>query len=83
MVRVQGRNNWRVVIKTYITSGKTPGSSVLAVKNDMIASDAFDYAAQAQGYFRFAIQEMRDVSSLTIDVIEGERGIETIEITRD
>lgn len=74
--------NWSVVIKTYVLNGSTPGSSVIAAQNDMCAIDAFDYALNAQGYFRYAVQEM-GVSSLTIDVIEGTRGVATIEITRD
>jgi hypothetical protein len=82
MVRIQGLNNWRVVITTYTTSGKTPGASVLSTQNDLLASDAFDVATQAQGFFRFGIQTM-DVSSITIDVLEGERGVQSIEITRD
>lgn len=83
MVRISSPlTNWRVVITTYVLSGREPGSSVIAVQNDMTAIDAFDYALNAQGYFRYAIQEM-GVSSLTIDVIEGSRGVTSIEITRD
>lgn len=74
--------NWSVVITTYVLTGRTPGSSVIASQPDMCAIEAFDYAINAQGYFRYAIQEM-GVSSLTIDVIEGTRGVTTIEITRD
>lgn len=74
--------NWRVVVTTYTLNGREPGSSVIAAPSDMTAIDAFDYAIHAQGYFRYAIQEM-GVSSLSIDVIEGTRGVTTIEITRD
>jgi hypothetical protein len=82
MVHVSSPSNWRVVVTSYTLSGRNPGSSVVAVLNDASALDAFDYAIQAQGYFRFAIQTM-GVSSLSIDVIEGERAVETIDITRD
>lgn len=82
MVRIASRNNWSVVITTYVLTGREPGSSVIGVLGDTSALDAFDYAIHAQGYFRQAIQEMH-VSSLTIDVLESGRGIETIEITRD
>lgn len=82
MVRTASPTNWRVVVTTYILSGREPGSSVIATLTDSNALDAFDYAIHAQGYFRHAIQEM-GVSSMTIDVIEGTRAIETIEITRD
>lgn len=75
-------NNWSVIVTTYVYSGRTPGSSVIATLNDSNALDAFDFAINAQGYFAFAIQEM-GVSSISIDVIEGTRGVETIEITRD
>lgn len=74
--------NWNCVITTYVLSGRNPGSSVIAHLNDVSAMEAFDFAINAQGYFRYAIQEM-GVSSLTIDVIEGSRSVETIEITRD
>lgn len=82
MVRINSLNVWRVVVTTYVLSGREPGSSVIATLDDVSALDAFDYAIHAQGYFRHAIQEM-GVSSLTIDVIYEGRGIETIEITRD
>jgi hypothetical protein len=74
--------NWSVVVTTYVLSGREPGSSVIASIHDTSAFDAFDFAINAQGYFRHAIQDM-GVSSLTIDVIEGSRAVESIEITRD
>ena len=74
--------NWSVVVTTYTLAGPETGSSVISAQRDMTAIDAFDFAINAQGYFRIAIQEMM-VSSLTIDVIEGTRGVTTIEITRD
>lgn len=74
--------NWSVVVTTFTLSGREPGSSVIATLTDVAALDAFDYAIHAQGYFRYAIQEM-GVSSLSIDVIEGTRAVETIDITRD
>lgn len=46
------------------------------------AGDAFDYAVQAQGYFRFAIQEM-DARKIEIEIRKGNELIELIEITRD
>lgn len=83
MVRTNSLStNWRVVVTTYTLVGRSPGSSVIATLNDTSAMDAFDFAINAQGYFRIAIQEM-GISSLTIDVIEGSRAVETIEITRD
>lgn len=74
--------NWRVVVKAYTTSGPNTGSSVIGVLENVGALDAFDYAIHAQGYFRHAIQEMY-VSSISIDVFENRRAIETIDITRD
>ena len=83
MVRTNSlRTNWRVVVTAYVTSGRNPGSSVIGVLENVGALDAFDYAIHSQGYFRHAIQEMY-VSSISIDVLEDERSIETIEITRD
>lgn len=82
---VQGNSlatNWCVVVTTYTYTGREPGAHVIAALNDTSPLDAFDFAINAQGYFRHAIQEM-GVSSLTIDVLEGERGVETITITRD
>lgn len=75
-------DNWSVVVTTYILSGREPGSSVIASIHDANAVDAFDWAINAQGYFRHAIQDT-DASSMTIDVLEGHRGVATIEITRD
>jgi hypothetical protein len=74
--------NWSVVVKTYTFNGREPGSSVIGSIHDTAAIDAFDFAINAQGYFRHAIQEM-GVSSISIDVIEGTRAVTTIEITRD
>lgn len=82
MVRLQSADNWSVIITTYVLSGREPGSSVISAPRDMTSLDAFDFAINAQGYFRQAIQEM-GVSSLTIDVLEGERAVTSIEITRD
>lgn len=46
------------------------------------AGDAYDYVIQAQGYFRFAIQEM-DARKVEIEIRLGNLLIELIEITRD
>jgi hypothetical protein len=72
---------WQVVVTTYTSEGM----HVLGVQNGMGALDAFDYAIHAQGYFRYAIQDMDPaVRSITIDVINPDDvAIETIEITRD
>lgn len=70
---------WRVVVTVF----RSTGSSVLQTVNNLGALDAFDYAIQAQGFFRFAIQSM-DARELTIDVINPQGvGIESIEITKD
>lgn len=82
MVRSNSRPVWSVVVTTYVMNGREPGSSVIATLTEVPAIDAFDYAIHAQGYFRYAIQEM-GVSSISIDVLRQGRGIETIEITRD
>jgi hypothetical protein len=75
--------DWRVIVTTYVLSGREPGSSIIATLEDASPLDAFDYAIHAQGYFRHAIQEM-GVSSMSIDVIDSlGRAIETIEISRD
>lgn len=83
MVSTSARANWSVVVTAYNESGREPGVTILSDNREMTPIDAFDYAIQAQGYFRFAIQEM-SVSSLTIDILSPEgRGVETIRITRD
>jgi hypothetical protein len=46
------------------------------------ASDVFDYATQAQGYFRWAIQTM-DARKIEIEIRLGNQLIELKEITRD
>jgi hypothetical protein len=70
---------WRVVVTVF----RSTGSSVLQTVYNLGALDAFDYAIQAQGYFRFAVQQM-DVRELTIDVINPQgAAIETIEVTKD
>lgn len=45
-------------------------------------SDVFDYAAQALGYFRFAIDQM-DARKIEIEVRITGRLVELVEITRD
>lgn len=73
------RSNWRVVVKSYTIEGE----SVIGVLNDANPLDAFDYAIQAQGYFRFAIREMPCLS-IGIELIDHlGSGVEFIEITRD
>jgi hypothetical protein len=73
------QRNWSVVV----TAMRPEGSSVIGASNDISPLDAFDYAVQAQGYFRFAIQEM-DCRSITIDIRNyGLETVELIEITRD
>ena len=58
------------------------GSSILASIPASLPSDAFDYAAQAQGYFRFAIQDM-DATRIEIEIFRGGETLELIQITRD
>jgi hypothetical protein len=83
MVTTSAFANWSVVITTFNGVGRELGFNTLSHVQNMTPLDAFDYAIQAQGYFRFAIQEM-EASSLTIDVLnEAGRGVETIRITRD
>lgn len=80
MVRTMSlSSDWRVEVKGF----KSDGSISIASKADLSPLDAFDYAVQAQGYFRFAIQEMQ-VWSISIDLIDGDgKAIESIEITKE
>ncbi len=56
---------------------------IISSLGESIASDAFDFAAQALGYFRFAIQEMTDVTSIEIQVDRNGECIELTEIKRE
>ncbi len=58
------------------------GMRTISVQRQMVPSDAFDYAHQALGYFRFAIAEM-DCARIEIEVANTSGCIELIEITRD
>ncbi len=58
------------------------GSSVICSLYNQIATDAFDYAIQAQGYFRYAIQTM-DYREIVIEISNGAQLLQAIQITRD
>ncbi|GHF91986.1 hypothetical protein [Streptomyces griseosporeus] len=55
---------------------------VLADYDSTIATDAFDYAIQALGYFRFAIQSM-DARKIQIIVRLGNQIIQVTEIAKE
>lgn len=79
VVNLINRAEWCVVV----TMQTNQGSTVIGAPHGMTAIDAFDYAIQAQGYFRFAIGEM-DCRSIEIDVrMPNGAAAEIIEITRD
>lgn len=56
--------------------------SILGTSQSEVASDVFDYAEQALGYFRFAIQEM-DARKIEIEIRITGRLIQLTEITCD
>ena len=58
------------------------GNTMLADFETEVGSDAFDYAMQAQGYFRFAVTEM-DARKIEVAVEFADEMIELIQITRD
>lgn len=65
-----------------IMTRRIDGSNLLKRFATPIASDAFDYQAQAIGHFRFAIQES-DIQQIDIEMIHNGECVEMTEITRD
>ena len=79
MVVIAHSTGFNVTVSRWFNNG---GVSIIGEHDSEVASDAFDYANQAQGYFRWAIQEM-DATKIEIEIRLDNRLIELVEITRD
>lgn len=79
MVRTVVSQEYTVTITATRENGEI---SEIASPPAMIASDAFDYAANAVGYFRFYIADT-GMQKIEIEVMRNRESVELIEITRD